>query len=220
MFRYDGTKWVPFDKKVSYTTTYEYYTDDNNVDQTLPNLKVTQIILTDAQKARLEQVRYMEDMGIEAITKFVMTEELPTDNPDMVKKVTDEKAKDAVLSLVDFAKITPEQVTAMKPMFRTWDGNGVYYKAGEPILDEDILYKVLPPGHTSQLDWKPSVAVSLFAKILTSPGGTPKPWVQPNSTNPYMKGDRVVWTDGKIYESTIDNNVWSPVGLPTGWKAI
>jgi len=24
-----------------------------------------------------------------------------------------------------------------------------------------------------------------------------------------MKGDRVMW-DGKVYESTIDNNVWGP----------
>ena len=32
-----------------------------------------------------------------------------------------------------------------------------------------------------------------------------------------MKGDRVLWTDGKVYESTIDNNVWSITAYPQGW---
>ena len=26
--------------------------------------------------------------------------------------------------------------------------------------------------------------------------------------------------DGKIYESTINNNIWSPVDYPAGWKEI
>ena len=34
-------------------------------------------------------------------------------------------------------------------------------------------------------------------------------WVQPDSTNPYRKGDKVVH-NGKTWESTIDNNVWEP----------
>ena len=62
-------------------------------------------------------------------------------------------------------------------------------------------------------------AVSLFAKILTDPNGAILPWVQPDSTNPYMKGDRVTF-DGKTYESTIDSNVWSPRAYPAGWREV
>ena len=34
-------------------------------------------------------------------------------------------------------------------------------------------------------------------------------WVQPNSTNPYMIGDIVMYNN-KTYVSIINNNVWNP----------
>ena len=42
-------------------------------------------------------------------------------------------------------------------------------------------------------------------------------WEQPDSTNPYMKGDKVSH-NGKIWVSDIDNNVWAP-GI-YGWSEI
>ena len=80
------------------------------------------------------------------------------------------------------------------------------------------MYKVLQ-DHTSQETWTPKDAPSLFARVLVDDGGAVLDWVQPNSTNPYMKGDRVKF-EGKIYESLIDSNVWSPTAYPTGWKEI
>ena len=44
-------------------------------------------------------------------------------------------------------------------------------------------------------------------------------WVQPGSTNPYMKGNKVLF-NGDTYESIIDNNVWSPSAYPGGWEKI
>ena len=41
------------------------------------------------------------------------------------------------------------------------------------------------------------------------------PWEQPESTNPYMKGDKVTHA-GRTWVSTIDNNVWEP-GV-YGWE--
>ena len=35
----------------------------------------------------------------------------------------------------------------------------------------------------------------------------------------YKTGDRVTF-EGKVYESTIDGNVWSPADHPAGWKLI
>ena len=86
-------------------------------------------------------------------------------------------------------------------------------------MDNGKLYKVLQ-GHQSQSDWEPDKSPSLYAPLLTDPSGAVLPWVQPESTNPYMKGDRVLWTDGKTYESLIDNNVWSPKAYPQGWKEV
>ena len=34
-----------------------------------------------------------------------------------------------------------------------------------------------------------------------------------------MKGDKVIF-NGKVYESLIDNNVYSPEAYPAGWKEI
>ena len=42
-------------------------------------------------------------------------------------------------------------------------------------------------------------------------------WAQPDSTNPYMKGDRVTH-NGHTWESDIDNNVWEPSVY--GWTQI
>lgn len=49
-------------------------------------------------------------------------------------------------------------------------------------------------------------------------------WVQPLGADvpgfePYKTGDRVMY-QGKVYESTIDGNVWAPDVYPAGWKEI
>lgn len=49
---------------------------------------------------------------------------------------------------------------------------------------------------------------------------TPKEFKQPTGAhNAYMNGDTIVY-NGKIYESIIDNNVWSPDTYPNGWEVI
>lgn len=103
-------------------------------------------------------------------------------------------------------------------VFPAWSGASVEYKKDARLTYNGTLYKVLQ-DHTSQVTWTPEAAPSLFAKVLTSDDGTPLPWKQPGSTNPYMKGDKVLY-NGKVYESLIDNNVWSPEAYPQGWKQI
>lgn len=45
-------------------------------------------------------------------------------------------------------------------------------------------------------------------------------FVQPTGAHDaYNTGDRVTY-NGKVYESTIDNNVWSPDAYPAGWKLV
>ena len=40
------------------------------------------------------------------------------------------------------------------------------------------------------------------------------------SVHTLMLGDKMLFTDGLIYESTRDDNVWSPIELPSGWKVV
>lgn len=116
------------------------------------------------------------------------------------------------------ANIADDVALTIPEIFPLWSANSVEYKTGDRVSYENVLYKVLQ-DHTSQENWKPDVSPSLFAKVLTSTDNTPKPWEQPDSTNAYKKGDRVTY-NGKIYESLIDNNVWSPDGYPAGWKEV
>lgn len=91
------------------------------------------------------------------------------------------------------------------------------YAAGDRIQYNGKLYKCLQ-AHTAQADWNPVDAPSLWAEVLAGQDGTEiGEWVQPDSTNPYMRGDKVNY-NGKTYESEVDNNVWAP-GV-YGWVEI
>ena len=118
----------------------------------------------------------------------------------------------------NLAVVDDETALLLTEYYPVWSGDSVEYKKDYRLTYNGVLYKVLQ-AHTSQADWTPEAAPSLFAKILTSDDGTPLPWEQPGSTNPYMKGDKVLY-NGKVYESLIDNNVWSPEAYPAGWKEV
>ena len=104
------------------------------------------------------------------------------------------------------------------------------YNAGEAYAVGDIvsygvngvgdpqLYRVVQ-AHTSQADWTPNAAVSLYTPIgLTADGVVI--WSQPTGAHDaYAKGD-VVSYDGVLYESLIDGNVYSPVSYPAGWQRV
>ena len=108
-----------------------------------------------------------------------------------------------------------------KELFPSWDGNGRTYKAGERVRYEGIRFRVLQ-DHISQPGWTPEAASSLFAEVLIPDPEVIPVWKQPDSTNPYMKGDKVHYpgeTD-PVYESTIDGNVWSPRDYPAGWQIV
>lgn len=112
------------------------------------------------------------------------------------------------------------QALQVKCLYKTWDKQiGKELQVGEYVQYEGELYKVLQ-AHTVQETWTPTGAPSLYAKVLVDPTGeTVLDWVQPDSTNAYMKGDRVKY-EGVIYESLIDNNIWSPVAYPAGWTTV
>lgn len=114
--------------------------------------------------------------------------------------------------------ISDDVARRIPDVFPAWSGDGVEYKKDTKLTYNGVLYKVLQ-DHTSQASWTPDAAPSLFAKVLVSEDGTPQEWQQPDSTNPYNKGDRVLF-NGKTYESLIDGNVWSPSANPAGWKEV
>lgn len=115
------------------------------------------------------------------------------------------------------SSLTDEEALERPILFANWR-TGVNYSAGMRVRYGGRLFKVLQ-AHTSQEDWTPSRAPSLFAEILTSEDGEPQEWQRPSSTNPYLTGDLVIFNE-KVYRSLIDYNTWSPEEYPAGWELI
>ena len=113
------------------------------------------------------------------------------------------------------AALTDEQALKAAALYPAWSAQDTY-DAGERVRFDGTLYKCLQP-HAAQPDWTPTAAPSLWAKVLVSDTGEALPWEQPESTNPYMKGDKVTH-GGKTWVSTVDNNVWEP-GV-YGWEVL
>lgn len=93
---------------------------------------------------------------------------------------------------------------------------GVAYARGSRVNYGGVLFSVLQ-DHTSTEEWTPTEAPSLFAKVLIPDPDVIPEWEQPDSTNPYSKGDKVTHA-GKTWESDLDGNVWAP-GV-YGWTEI
>lgn len=93
--------------------------------------------------------------------------------------------------------------------FLTYGVNGV----GDPQL-----YKVITT-HTSQADWTPDKAVSLYDAVGLDDNGYPV-WSQPTgSHDAYNTGD-IVNYNGVLYKSLIDGNTYSPEAYPAGWEVV
>ena len=101
-------------------------------------------------------------------------------------------------------------------LFPNWTPDADRYEKDARVNYEGILYKCLQ-AHIPQAAWTPTAAPSLWAKVLIPDANVIPEWEQPDSTNPYMKGDKVTF-NGVTYESTIDNNVWAPNVY--GWVAV
>ena len=97
-------------------------------------------------------------------------------------------------------------------LFSKWKENTAY-TIGQRVRYGETLYKALQ-NHTSQKEWTPDISVSLWTKVLIPDPDVIPEWEQPESTNPYMIGDKVTH-NGKTWESTMDNNVFEP-GV-AGW---
>lgn len=111
--------------------------------------------------------------------------------------------------------IDDETALTAPKFFPAWREDTTY-TADERVAYDGVLYKCLQ-SHTSQKQWTPTDAASLWARVLIPDPEVIPEWTQPDSTNPYMMGDKVTH-NGKTWESVVDNNVWEP-GI-YGWSEI
>ena len=124
-------------------------------------------------------------------------------------RLTVDKLEEFARALINLRDTASDEAAADNPAaYDEWE-SGTVYAVGERAQFGGTLYKCVT-AHTAQEAWTPAASPSLWAEVLPGQGGTEiGEWVQPDSTNPYMTGDRVK-CNGKTWESTIDNNVWMP----------
>ena len=122
--------------------------------------------------------------------------------------MTRAKAKQ-LRQLIERIAVTLDDETALTgvELFPMWE-IGRAYATGDRVQHGGKLYKCVQ-AHTSQDGWEPENAPSLWAKVLIPDETVIPEWEQPDSTNPYSKGDKVTH-NGKTWVSDVDNNVWEP----------
>ena len=90
------------------------------------------------------------------------------------------------------------------------------YQTGDRVQYDGKLYKCLQ-GHTSQADWTPDTAVSLWVEVADPAIEFPE-WKQPTGAHDaYMTGDKVSHNE-KHWTSDYDANIWEP-GV-YGWTEV
>lgn len=119
-------------------------------------------------------------------------------------------------SILDYA--SDEDAYTMRYLYPEWLGNGLTYKTNDRLMYNDKFYKVLQ-DHTSQSDWTPDTASSLYVEIADPSNEYPE-FKQPTGAHDaYAKGDKVTF-EGKKYVSLIDANTWSPSAYSQGWQLV
>lgn len=133
--------------------------------------------------------------------------------------ITIEKAKALRKKIESMsAELTDDDALDVPELFPKWTIKE--YAVGDRVRYGDLLYKCLQ-NHTSQADWTPDVAVSLWVRV-DDPSIEYPEWKQPTGAqDAYAKGAKVSHNE-KHWISDIDGNVWEPgaVGTETLWHEV
>lgn len=198
LFNEDGAKYP-----VSLDSAYENESDEKLYDHAM-------------------QVVKTENFESLAITETALKVDDVMDMMETLSKETKRSVDTITANFIRAVDLTPEIKAELFSNFSPFTA-GIEYEVGDIITYEGNLYKVVQ-AHTSQGDWTPLVSKSLFADYqnptVTKGEDTvtviPE-WTQPDSTNPFKKGDHVMF-NGKEYVSTADANVWAPDAY--GWTEV
>lgn len=115
---------------------------------------------------------------------------------------------------------TDNQAYQMRYLYSDFDPNGHEYKKDDRFLwsENNKFYKVLQ-NHTSQADWTPDTAVSLYVEIPDPAEEWPE-WKQPTGAHDaYSIGDKVSYNK-EHYISQINGNTTVPGSDERWWKKV
>lgn len=134
---------------------------------------------------------------------------LEAENKLLMEQVSAQSAV-ASITFVTLCEVgTLDMVTASEhaELFAEW-AYPVAYTVGQLRRYNGTLYKCVQ-AHTSQADWTPDTAVSLWS-VAADPAEEWPAWSQPvGAHDAYVKGEKVSH-NGKHWTSSVDSNVWEP----------
>ena len=94
------------------------------------------------------------------------------------------------------------------------------WKAGAPVIYNGQVYGLLQPYNAAHYpDSTPENTPALWRVVHTTDPAKAKPYVKPTSTSDmYLKGECMLFTDGIVYHSLRDT-VYSPEEYAADWEA-
>lgn len=188
----------------AYHTSAEF-TAFEDAEQETPTIDITKL-----QGYKIEEGKLVFDEAQwnDYVTKIEKEQAIQTGN----NKMEDLIVQNVLKSAADAEAYT------MRYLYPAWSGKGVTYKKDDRFIYNDKFYKVLQE-HTSQEEWKPDTASSLYVEI-SDPNVEYPEWKQPShAEDAYNIGDKVTY-NGKKYKTLINANTWSPEAYPAGWEEI
>lgn len=217
MFYYTPEGWKPFSKVITYMEKITAYDDTDEPYLDKAGMMSAEVSLTDDELKRLDIIKHIGSMSLEAVKDYVFNNQVIDDN--LIELKAEVKAEAQLQKLAKFIKwdeLTTEEMMELVDDFKDYEV-GAYYLAGDVFSKENQLYKVIQ-AHRSQEDWLPESTPALYLPI--APPSVIPEWKQPTGAHDaYNKGDKVSFS-GKVYESLITGNTWSPTAYAAGWKEI
>ncbi len=122
------------------------------------------------------------------------------------------------------AELSSQDIEDAKMLYKHYRVGVIYDKDSDNIDErrfiwDNKLYKVIGARHTSQADWTPDTAVSLYTEIV--PPGTIVEWNTDDYAS-YEIGTKVTW-NGNTYQCVNTAYAWIEPGSQdgyNGWKEV
>ena len=120
-----------------------------------------------------------------------------------------------------FSEMTDTEIIDLERAVPDWSHDKDYtsYPVGTPVADEGQVWSLITPHNASSYEGRPSTLRALWSLKHTKNPKKAKPWVDPyGQSGMYMKDECYLGTNGHVYKSLQDNNVWDYEEYSSYWE--
>lgn len=145
-------------------------------------------------------------------------------NKDFILGMIKEQGKANALDLRSrAAHMTGTAIIAEENKIPNYDNTKDYtgWAIGSPCLYEGQVYGLLQPHNAAHYpDSNPANTPALWRVLHTTDPAKAKPYVKPtNTSDMYLKGECMTYTDGVVYRA-IRDTVYDPEEYAADWEAV